>query len=149
MYRKCTLSIAVLGLTLSMVTSSQAGFPHISAPKIQRPPVHVPRVTHNPGPDIQPHFRQPTPPRFQPPRPIGTNLKHLPQVHSLGPYQQKQLAHGFGSAVGYGVQTGATPYIGPAGGAMLGKAAGDRMGQHAQQKWTGKGLNNWNKPSHW
>lgn len=71
------------------------------------------------------------------------------KVKSLGGYQQKKLAQGFGMGVGKGVEYATTPYLGPNGGKVAGDYVGGKAGNHAQKKWTGKGLKNWNKPKHW
>lgn len=71
------------------------------------------------------------------------------KVKSLGSYQQQALAKGFGGAVGYGAGVVATPFVGPYGGAAVGAGVSHGVGNHASKKWTGKGLQNWNKPSRW
>ncbi len=73
----------------------------------------------------------------------------MPKVKSLGKYQQQTLAKGFGGAVGYGAGVVATPFVGPYGGAAIGAGVSHGVGNHAGKNWTGKGLQNWNKPNRW
>ncbi len=67
-----------------------------------------------------------------------------PQVkgRSLGKYQQQAVARGFGAGVGAGVSYAT-------GNPVAGSVAGYAAGNHASKKWTGKGMQNWNKPKHW
>jgi hypothetical protein len=71
------------------------------------------------------------------------------KVGPLGPYQQKLVAHTFGAVVGAGVGVATTPVAGPYGGAVAGAAVSTAVGNHAEKKWTGNGLQNWRRPSRW
>lgn len=69
-----------------------------------------------------------------------------------GKFQQKVIAS---AAVGAASGAAFGSVLGPAGtaaGAIGGAAASvvtTTLGNHAEKKWTGGGLNNWKKPSRW
>jgi len=71
------------------------------------------------------------------------------KAKSLGKFQQKTIAHGFGGAAGFGAGVVSSPVITPIGGAIFGAGVSHVVGNHAERKWTGKGLQNWNKPHRW
>lgn len=79
----------------------------------------------------------------------GIKAPKAPKVKSLGKYQQQAAAKGFGAVVGTAAGAASTPFVGPYGGAAVGAGTSHAVGNHAGKKWTGKGLQNWNKPGRW
>lgn len=71
------------------------------------------------------------------------------KVQSLGKFQQNTIAHGFGGAAGFGAGIVSSPFVTPVGGAVVGAGVSHVVGNHAERNWTGKGLQNWNKPHRW
>lgn len=130
MVRSAAVASIVFVLSV-MGTVSQA---QIRMPKVSRPSVSAPRV-----------------PRPATPRMPSVNIKS-PSVNgkrSLGAYQQRSLANGVGTAAGVGVTAATAPALGPYGAKAAGAGAGYAVGHHAEKKWTGSGLKNWNRPNHW
>lgn len=89
----------------------------------------------------------PRPPKVHAPKKINP-----PKFHSPGKFQQKVIA---GASVGAANGAAFGSFAGPAGtaagaggGAVTGSAS-VIIGNHAEKKWTGKGLQNWNRPKHW
>ncbi len=64
------------------------------------------------------------------------------KVKSLGKFQQKALAKVAGGVAGAYVGTAVTPVAGPLAGGAVGGAVSHAVGNHAEKKWTGKGLKN-------
>ncbi|WP_040351768.1 hypothetical protein [Blastopirellula marina] len=77
------------------------------------------------------------------------SLGSAPKFRSLGKFQQNALAHGVGALAGQGTGVAAGYLAGPYAGWVVGTSTAIVVGNHAKKKWTGRGLNNWRRPSHW